>query len=192
MPHKFDPDHLERLQDPERLEWQDPTAILQTFGLRSGMSLADVGCGPGFFSLPAGGLVGATGRVYAIDVQETMLWALQRRLVENHIDNVLPVLSREELIPLASASVDFVLLVNALHELDGDATLQEGRRLLREGGHFGLVDWKKEPMEHGPHVEHRVSVDEARARLAKNGFFGEEVEVGPFHYGLRLARDEKG
>ncbi len=192
MPHKFDPENLGRLTDPERVEWQDPLAILRAFGLRSGMSMADVGCGPGFFSLPAAELVGDRGRVYAIDVQEAMLWALQDRLLENRVARVLPVLSREDLIPLASDSVDFALLVNALHELDGNATIQEVRRLLREDGRFGVVDWKKEPMERGPPVEHRIAVDDARAWMMENGYEGEDVEVGPYHYGLLLSGVEKG
>ncbi len=192
MPHKFDPEHLERLTDPERVEWQDPFAILQTFGLQSGMSMADVACGPGFFSVPAAQLVGEGGRVYAIDVQEPMLWALQDRLLEKRVARVLPVLSREDLIPLASDSVDFALLVNALHELDGNATIREVRRLLRGNGRFGVVDWKKKPMERGPPVEHRVSEEEARTWLAKNGFAGEDMEVGPYHYGLNLSKVEKG
>lgn len=192
MPHKFDPDHVARLLDPERAEWQDPETILPTLGLQSGMSMADLGCGPGFFSLPAARLVGPQGRVYAIDVQEPMLWRLQTRLIEAGVSNAIPVLSREDLIPLSSDSVDLVLLVNALHELDGDATLQEARRILRDSGRFGVVDWKKEPMEHGPPVEHRVSVDEARPWLRENGFIGKDVEVGPYHYGLLLAKVEKG
>ena len=192
MAHKFDPEHLEKLEDPERVEWQDPVAILQTFGVRSGMVVADVGAGPGFFSLPAGHLVGPEGRVYAIDVQEPMLWALQKRLVAQGVENVLPVISHEDFIPLPSDSVDLALLVNALHELDGEATLQEIQRVLRQDGRLGVVDWKKEPMEHGPPVEHRVSMTAAWARLARNGFGGEDVEVGPFHYGLLLASVEKG
>ncbi|MDX1535086.1 MAG: methyltransferase domain-containing protein [Thermoplasmata archaeon] len=192
MPHKFDPEHLERLTDPERLEWQDPPAILRAMGLRSGMTLADVGCGTGFFSLPAGDLVGPAGRVYAVDMQEAMLWALQGRIVKHGATRVLPVLSREDVIPLPSGSVDRALLVNALHELDGDATLQEVRRILRGDGRFGVVDWKKEPMEHGPPVEHRIAVEEARAWLAEAGFEGEDVEVGPYHYGLLLSKVEKG
>lgn len=192
MPHKFDPEHLERLTDPERVQWQDPVAILRTFGLQSGMSMADVGCGPGFFSLPAANLVGNAGRVYAIDMEEAMLWALQERLLQKGVRRVLPVLSRESLIPLPSDSVDLALLVNVLHELDGGATLREVRRLIRGDGRFGVVDWKKEPMEHGPPLEHRVSADEAETFLAKNGFEGDPVEVGPYHYGLLLSKVEKG
>lgn len=191
MPHKFDPNHLEILQDPERVKWQDPVAILRAFDLRPGESVADVGAGPGFFSVPAAKMVGEGGRIYAVDMQEPMLWALQARLLEEGLSNVLPVLSLETLIPLPSSSVDLLLLVNTLHELEEDHTLAEAHRLLRPAGRMGLVDWKKEPMEHGPPVEHRLSLAEAQSRLERNGFAGKEVEVGPYHYGLRLARVEK-
>lgn len=191
MAHKFDPAHRDRLHDPERRTWQDPEAILPALGLERGIAAADVGCGTGFFALPAAALVGPTGRVYAIDMQEPMLWTLLERLREAGVENVLPVLSLEDLIPLPGDHVDFALLVNALHEVKGDGALREVRRILRPGGSFGVVDWKKEPMDRGPPVAHRLSREEAEKRLARVGFRGEVVEVGPFHYGLRL-RVEKG
>lgn len=192
MAHKFDPANREILHDPERRTWQDPEAILRAFGLLRGMAVADVGCGTGFFALPAAQMVGPEGRVYAADMQEEMLWALMDRLREENVRNVLPVLSLEDLIPLPDTSVDFALLVNALHELRGDGALREVHRILRPHGVLGVVDWKKEAMERGPPVEHRLSLGEARERLARNGFAGEEAEVGPFHYGLLLPRAEKG
>ena len=191
MAHKFDPAHAERLHDPERRSWQDPGAILPVLGLNEGMAAADVGCGTGFFALPAAALVGPAGRVYAIDMQEPMLWTLLERLREAGLENVLPVLSLEDVIPLPADHVDFALLVNALHEVKGDGALREVHRILRPGGTFGVVDWKKEPMERGPPVAHRIAQTEAEARLARIGFRGEAVDVGPFHYGLRR-RVEKG
>lgn len=188
MAHKFDPAHGERLHDPERRRWQDPEAILDAFGVVAGMALADVGCGTGFFALPAAARVGREGRVYAVDMQEEMLWGLQDRLREAGVRNVLPVLSLEDLIPLPEASVDATLLVNALHELRGDGGLQEVLRILRPGGVLGVVDWKKEAMERGPPLDHRLSLEEALARLEGLGFRVEVVEVGPYHYGVRAEK----
>ncbi len=188
MAHKFDPAHRERLHDPERGTWQDPEAILRTLGVGRGMVLADVGCGTGFFALPAAAQVGPGGRVYGVDMQEEMLWSLQDRLQEEGVRNVLPVLSLEDVIPLPDGSADAALLVNALHELRGDGALHEVWRILRPGGFLGVVDWKKEPMERGPPLDHRLSLGEARARLEGVGFRLEEVDVGPYHYGLRADR----
>ncbi len=188
MAHKFDPSRKDILHSPDRLQWQDPEAILESFGLRPGMVLADVGCGTGFFSIPASKMVGPEGRVYGVDMQEEMLWNFQSRLVEAGVNNVLPVLSLEDAIPLPSGSVDMILLVNTLHELSGDATLLEIGRILRPGGFLGVVDWQKESMEMGPPVEHRLSLEEAEEKMRSLGYSVREVEVGPHHYGIRAER----
>lgn len=188
MAHKFDPTHKEHLHDPERRTWQDPDAILGAFGVAPGMVVADVGCGTGYFALPAAARVGPEGRVYAVDMQEEMLWSLQDRLHQEGVRNVLPVLSLEDVIPLPDATADAALLVNALHELRGDGTLGEIWRLLRPGGFLGVVDWKREPMERGPPPDHRLSLGEARNRLEGLGFRPKAVEVGPYHYGFRAER----
>ncbi|MFQ5838991.1 MAG: class I SAM-dependent methyltransferase, partial [Thermoplasmata archaeon] len=188
MGHKFDPSRKELLDSPDRREWQNPQAILEAFEVMKGMVVADVGCGTGFFSIPAAGMVGTRGRVYAVDVQEEMLWSLQERLLKEGVGNVLPVLSLEDVIPLPSGSVDMVLLVNTLHELAGDATILEISRILRTEGHAAVVDWKKEPMEMGPPLEHRLSLSDANDRLTARGFKVKEVQVGPLHYGIKAAR----
>jgi ubiquinone/menaquinone biosynthesis C-methylase UbiE len=185
MAHKFDPSRKELLDSPDRLKWQNPEAILKAFGVGRGMKVADVGCGTGFFAVPAARMVGPRGRVYGVDMQEEMLWSLQARIIREGLQNVLPVLSLEEAIPLSSSSVDVVLLMNTLHELAGDATLLEILRILKGDGFLAVVDWKKEPMEMGPPVEHRLSVEEAMERLSRRGLLVEEVDVGPLHYGLK-------
>ncbi len=147
-----------------------------------------MGCGTGFFSIPASRIVGPKGRVYAIDMQEEMLWSLQERLLEEKVEGVLPILSSEDSIPLPESRVDAVLLVNALHELRGDGTLREIRRILKPGGLLAVVDWDRRPMEVGPPLEHRLSLEEAKARLRSMGFKVEVVEVGDLHYGIRATK----
>lgn len=188
MAHKFDPSRKEVLDDPDRKRWQDPEGIFNAFDVRPGSVIADVGCGTGFFSIPAASRVRPSGKVYAIDLQEEMLWTLQERLVGQGIDNVLPVLSTEEAIPLPSGCVDVVLLMNALHELVGEATLQESKRILRPGGFMVVIDWKREPMDMGPPLEHRLSEEEAARRLRALGLEVEQAWSGPYHYGLKATK----
>lgn len=152
------------------------------------MVVADVGCGTGFFSLPLAELVGPSGRVYGVDMQEEMVWSLQARLVEQQAENVLPVLSLEDIIPLTESSIDAVLLVNTLHELAGDGSLDEIYRILKSDGFLAVVDWKKEPMDRGPPLEHRLSANQAKKRLRSRGFEVADVEVGPLHYGIKARK----
>lgn len=44
MPRKFDPKNIERLDNPERAQWQSIEAFLKVLQPRAGMTYADIGC----------------------------------------------------------------------------------------------------------------------------------------------------
>jgi len=56
--------------------------------VRSGQTVADVGAGTGYFSLPLAETVGLQGKVYAVDAQNEMLALLRQKLDESAIPNV--------------------------------------------------------------------------------------------------------
>ncbi len=168
MAHKFDPQHIEKLLNAERVKDINPKELLASTGLKPGQVFADVGCGPGFFTLPGAELVGAGGRVYAIDTQQEMLDALKNR---NPPPCVYIVRSEEETIPLKDAEADFVLLAYVLHEAqDQTAFLKEIMRILKVGGRLLVIDWKKLKEEKGPPVEERLTEEQTEGFLKKAGF----------------------
>ncbi len=65
-----------RADDPERKTWQDPEEIFTGIGLAAGMTFVDVGCGEGFFALPAARRVGPDGKVFAADINPDAIAAL--------------------------------------------------------------------------------------------------------------------
>lgn len=187
MPHMFNPAHADRLLSPERRQMHDPDAVLDAIGVSSGMRVADVGCGPGLFTLPAAERVGAGGRVYALDVQPEMVKRVEERAAEAGLGNIQTIVSKEAELPLPDSAVDVALLANVLHESgDRPRFLAEIGRTLRPGGVLGVVDWRKEEMPMGPPVADRLSPDQVEADLRAAGF---EVEgafpVGPRHYGVK-------
>jgi trans-aconitate methyltransferase len=70
---QFDPAHADRRLGPERRKLHDPDAILVAIGLATVMAFADVGAGPGLFTLPAAERVGPEGRIYVLDTQPEMV-----------------------------------------------------------------------------------------------------------------------
>jgi ubiquinone/menaquinone biosynthesis C-methylase UbiE len=58
---------------------QNPQKILSPY-VKEGMKILDVGCGPGFFSVELAKMVGAHGKVYAVDLQEGMLQKLRDKI----------------------------------------------------------------------------------------------------------------
>ncbi len=99
-----------------RRRFQNPQKILRPY-LRQGMTVLDVGCGPGFFSLDMARMVGGSGQVIAVDLQQGMLDKLKAKIEGTELE------SRIRL-HLASATriglteqVDFVLLFYMVHEV---------------------------------------------------------------------------
>ncbi|MGA8603475.1 MAG: methyltransferase domain-containing protein [Thermoplasmata archaeon] len=176
------------LESPERRANQNPDGLWRRVGLQAGDVVADVGAGSGFFAFPAATVVGAKGRVYAVDVSEELVELLREKADARRIRNVEPVLSTPTHIPIEDALADVVLLANVFHGIP-PKTVGEAVRLLRPGGRFVDVDWKKEETPEGPPVQHRLSIAEATAALRTHGLVRvDSFELGPSHYVLVFER----
>jgi ubiquinone/menaquinone biosynthesis C-methylase UbiE len=183
LAHKFNPEHIVRLLSEERQKAIDPEGVLRDAGLKEGDFFADIGSGPGFFSVPASRIVGVRGVVFAIDTQKEMLLDLRDR---NPPDNIVLLLSEEDNIPIGDSETDFALMAYMLHEtVNMDAFLKEVRRVVRPGGTVLVIDWKKQAEEHGPPVEERLTEDEVAGLLKKAGFTVSSVKsMNPSHYSV--------
>ncbi|ACL15413.1 class I SAM-dependent methyltransferase [Methanosphaerula palustris] len=176
--------------DPkERVIWQDPDRILGSIGVREGATFIDVGCGDGFFALPAAVLVGLTGMVYGIDVDEGRLARLSAQAREQGLENIRLVRGEaEESVPCQGCA-DIVFFGTCLHDFADPATvLQNARLMLKPGGILVDLDWKKEEMPLGPPFRIRFSEEEAASLIAGAGFqVRDVVPSGPYCYLLTAA-----
>ncbi len=129
---------------------------------------ADIGCGPGYFTLP---LAKQVSSVFAVDISEEMLNVCKKRANENFIENIEYIKTDGEIIPLEDNSVDKVLLANVFHEFDNRRKVTyEINRILRMNGYVFIIDWKYEEMDFGPPLEHRVKVKEVMQNFIIRGF----------------------
>jgi len=168
--HKFNPDKLEKLRDPERLNRENPEIIWERLGLESPDCFIDIGAGIGFTAIPFARKMPA-GIVWACDINLEMLAELKKELDKNGVTNVKMLLTAESRITLPDSIADSVLMLNLYHELENPGeSLAECRRLLKPGGRLAIIDWKKEETPMGPKVEHRVSAESIEADLKKAGF----------------------
>jgi ubiquinone/menaquinone biosynthesis C-methylase UbiE len=111
------------LLNPLRRLAQRPTRVLGPF-VRPGMLVLEPGCGMGFFTLDLARMVGPTGRVVAIDVQERMLAGLRRRAVRAGLEGAIDVrLAQPHRLGIddLAGRVDFVLAFWLVHELEAPA-----------------------------------------------------------------------
>ena len=131
MGRKFDPAMRHLLLAEDRMQRFDRYALLRSLGVSEGKAVADLGCGPGFFTLPASELVGPTGKVFAVDVQQEMVDDLRARLAQQGITNVAVRRSSELELALQQRSVDLALLAFMLHEVEQRSSfLLAAKRLL--------------------------------------------------------------
>lgn len=126
--------------NPLRRLFQDPKKILDGF-VRPGDQVLDVGCGMGYFTLSLAELVGETGCVFAVDLQEKMLAALRKRAEKAGVMGRIRLhRNTPEEIGLAEA-MDFALAFWMVHEVrQPRAFLQEVYDLLKTGGVFLVVE----------------------------------------------------
>jgi ubiquinone/menaquinone biosynthesis C-methylase UbiE len=170
--------------EKERRRWQDPVAILNDLGLKRGQTFVDVGCGDGFFAIPAAEIVGKKGRVFAVDIDEDAIARLMKTAAAKGLENVETKVGRAEETVFCSSCADMVFFGIVLHDFDAPLeVLENARRMLKAGGQLVDLDWKKQVMQIGPPVHVRFSEQEAEKFIEKQGFrVKKRMEVGPYHY----------
>ncbi len=161
MPQRFDTRKRSHLLSDERTAALQPEKLLRELGLGEGMTIADIGCGPGFFTIPAAQIVGPGGVALAADIQGEMLSAVRSRALEYGLTNVRIVKTNDREIPIAPESCDFALLAFTLHEIEFRASfLHRAARLLKPGGRLLALEWDKLEGPVGPPLEDRISPEE--------------------------------
>lgn len=102
--------------NPFRRIFHNPEKMLGSY-VSKGMTVLDVGCGMGFFSIGLAGLVGATGCVIAADVQPKMLGVMQKRSEKAGVASIIrPHRSQPSNLGV-DTPVDFILAFWMVHEI---------------------------------------------------------------------------
>jgi ubiquinone/menaquinone biosynthesis C-methylase UbiE len=115
--------------------------------VRQGMTVMDVGCGMGLFSIAMAKMVGDQGQVIAVDLQQQMLDVLRRRAIKAEVANRIQFQKCGEDHLAVDAKVDFVLTFAMIHEVpDQRRLLSEIQVCLKPEGEFLIA----EPRLHVP------------------------------------------
>jgi ubiquinone/menaquinone biosynthesis C-methylase UbiE len=137
---------------------QKPQKILKPY-IEEGMTVLDVGCGPGFFTIDMALMVGQAGRVIASDLQEGMLQKLRDKIQGTELEERITLHKSEQNKLGVSGPVDFVLLFYMVHEVPKKKNFfNEIITLLKPKGQTLLV----EPPFHVSKSEFEKTVNKAR------------------------------
>ncbi len=171
------------------MQFADPHTNILQMGLHDGMKVADLGTGSGHYALSAAQIVGATGRVYAVDVQEDILTRLQGELTKQGIKNVETIWGNIEKpggTMLKEGALDAVILSNTLFQVEHkEGALAEIQRILKPGGKLLVIDWAGPYGGIGPHEKSVVSEHQAEELFITAGFHKvKSFRGGPHHYSI--------
>ncbi len=144
---------------------------------------ADIGCGPGYFTLP---LAQKVKKVYAVDISEKMLDVCKTRAEDASIYNIDYIVSSAESFNLLPNSIEKALFVTVFHELDDKKeAVKEIKKILREEGRVYIIDWKYEELDYGPSIEHKLPASEVIDYFVNEGFRLEKnLNIYPNYYFL--------
>ena len=150
--------------DSKMRRWlQNPHTVLAPF-IREGMTVLDIGCGPGFFSLEMAGMVGTSGRVIAADLQQGMLDKLSAKVRGTALEQRITLVPCRTDTINVSEKVDFILAFYMVHEIpDKGSFFKQAKSILKPDGQFLLVEPKLF------HVS-RKDFEQTTALAEKNGF----------------------
>jgi ubiquinone/menaquinone biosynthesis C-methylase UbiE len=119
---------------------QNPRKILSPY-ITKGMTVLDLGCGPGFFSIDIAQMVGTSGRVIASDLQEGMLQKLKAKIQGTELEERIILHRSQENRIGVSEKVDFVLAFYMVHEVpDQEGFFNEISSILKPGGRVLFVE----------------------------------------------------
>jgi predicted methyltransferase len=149
--------------------------VIESLQLHAGDIAADVGCGDGFYTIPLARSLGPSGKVFAVDIDESALVKLKQHLAEDGLKNVEAIKGAEDDPKLPTGALDGALIVNAYHEMTAhEAILRHVLAALKQDGVLVLMEGIWDAHEMKPRDEqvkhHELASNVAKQEVEKAGF----------------------
>jgi predicted methyltransferase len=152
-------------EEKERDNAGEPRQLVRLLGIKSGMTVADIGAGSGYYVVRLSPIVGPHGRILAEDVMPQYLQGLRRRVRDLGLQNVVISLGEPHDPRLPADSLDVAILVHMYHEIAQPyGLLYNLIPALKPGARVGIVD------AYGPTSEHGTPPGLLRCELAAVGY----------------------
>lgn len=170
------------------LDLVDFELIFGELGLARGKTFLDLGCGKGDYAIVAAEKIGPEGVAFGIDGWSEGIEMLTRIAFDKGLINVKAIVADiTSHIPLSDNCVDICLMATVLHDLARDGgdsqALRETARIMKQGGIFGIVEFKKIDGPPGPPIHIRLTPDDVEGRITPFGFqMMKTLDVGPSTY----------
>lgn len=172
----------------------DPKKVFSQIELPHNSTVVDLACGTGRYSIELSKNREEKYEIYAIDLWEEGIDALNALIAAEHVTNIHTIVADiSKKIPLETSSADMCLLATVLHDLSKEAqdtTMREVHRVLKPEGIVMIIEFKKIDTGPGPPVNIRLSEQDIEDLAVKHEF--EKIscdEVGEFNYLMKLQKN---
>ena len=128
------------LDHPLRRKFNNPNKIVKSAEICRGMKVLEVGCGSGYFTIPAAQLVGKDGCIHAIDIHPIAIETVSKKILQTDLKNIKCSVTDALNTGLPSESYDMILLLGVIPApvLPMNKLLPEMHRLLIPGGSLAV------------------------------------------------------
>jgi ubiquinone/menaquinone biosynthesis C-methylase UbiE len=134
------------VDNPLRRRIQPPAKIVDWMNFDQGMTVLEIGPGPGTFTFEAGRRVGEHGRVYAIEIQAAIARGLNRKIKESGASNIDVDLACAYELPYPDHHFDRIYMITVLGEIpDKQRALAEIKRVLKDEGYLAVGEFLSDP-----------------------------------------------
>ena len=159
------------LNRPERIQEENPEEMLGQLDIKPGMTVCDMGCGDGYYTMELARRVGPTGKVFAVDIQPEMLQELSRRCQRAEIKNVDMILGLPHDPKLPVGEIDVILMVDVYHEFSNPVEMLGAmRKSLKPTGKIALVEFRGEDPQVPIKPEHKMTKKQILKEYEENEF----------------------
>jgi len=146
---------------------EDVRKPLKKAGIKEGQTVLDFGCGPGHYAIAAAKMVGANGKVYALDIHPLAVQSVEKKAKKEGLTNIITILSDRDT-RLPDQSIDIALAFDMIHMVkDKQALKKELHRVLKPNGLLSVL------------AEH-MKVNDILKILEKDGLFSLRDRRGNF------------
>ena len=169
MEHHFDPkESAKSFDDPARDTWQLPDRVIAALNLKRGQIVADIGAGTGYFSVRLARSEAAP-KVYAVDIEPSMVTYLRERAAKEGLKNVIAVQATADQ-PNLPEPVNLVLIVDTYHHIgDRETYFRNLAKSIQPGGRVAIIDFKPDSPE-GPPREFRFPPEKFKSEMSNAGY----------------------
>ena len=176
---------IDWLEREEREKEENTPLLLKNMAIKPGMVIADIGAGSGYHSALLSKMVG-TGKVFAVDVEPEMIAYLNKRIKQEKLSGIVPVLSTEQKLSLPDNTVDMMLLVDVYHEFSYPYEMALSMlAALKPGGKLVLVEFRSEDATVPIKPIHKMSKAQAIKEFKAAGFiFDKNIDNLPWQHCL--------